>query len=316
MSIGFLGRGSAHSHRCHFIVNGTAGSTQRERVVSTLRIGLPQLKPVLHEPASVSELLKLIREIPSQEDVVLAGGDGTLQCALPALVETRRPVIILPLGTANDFAVQWGFTPDLLCVYEALRRRVVQRVDVIQCNNIYFATVGGLGVGAFLARDFNAIRRSSRVLKKIFQQIGTEVYTGFAAATIVGRRSYLREYRIETESDVRCGIFSNIFFCNQSRLGGDLQVAPDARATDGIADVLLLKGKTPVQLLLSLADLRFHRDARLSERITAQKISVQAMDGEPNLFFADGESFEMSHELEIIVHKEALCILTAGGNAG
>ena len=312
MSTAFLGRGHTLSHRCHFVVNGSAGSTQRERVVATLRIGLPQVNPIMHEPSTVPELLKLIRDIPAQEDLVIAGGDGTLQCALPSLIETQRPVMILPLGTANDLASHWGFTPDLLCIYESLRRRAIRKVDVIQCNDIYFSTVGGLGVGALLARDFNAIRSSSRALKKIFQQMGTEVYTGFAAATIVGRRSYLREYRIETEHDVRSGLFSNIFLCNQPKLGGDLMVAPNARASDGVLDVLLLKARTPLHLLMSLSDLRFHREARQSERLSVQSMTVHALDGAPNLFFADGESFELSNQLEIKVHRQALCLLTPG----
>lgn len=312
MSVGFLGRSSAGSHRCHFVVNGTAGNTQRQRVVATLRIGIPQINPVLHEPATVADLLKTIRELPAGEDLVLAGGDGTLQCALPALIETRRPVIILPLGTANDFASHWGFSPDLISVYESLQRRVVRFVDVIQCNDVYFATVGGLGVGGLLARDFNKIRRSSKLLKTVFQKIGTEVYTGFAAATIIGRRSYLREYRVETAHAVCSGMFSNIFICNQPKLGGDLLVAPQARATDGVAEVLLLKAQTPSQLLMSLADLRLQREARMSERMSADSFTVTALDEGPNLLFADGESFEMGCKLEIKMHTGALCVLTAG----
>src|SRR5262249_13346504 len=38
------------------------------------------------------------------ELVVLGGGDGTLSAGLPALVETGRPLGVLPLGTLNHFA--------------------------------------------------------------------------------------------------------------------------------------------------------------------------------------------------------------------
>jgi len=312
MSVGFGEHNSSLSCHCHFIVNGTAGNAQRERVIATLKLGLPQLSPTLHEPTTVNELRRLIRTLPTNEDVVVAGGDGTLQCALPALIETRRPIVVLPLGTANDFATQWGFTPDLICVYQALSRRVVKHVDIIQCNDHYFATVGGLGVGALLARDFNALRRSSRLIKKATQYTGTEIYTALAAATIIGRRSYLREYRIETESDVRSGMFSNIFICNQPRLGGDMVVAPRAKASDGLFDVLFLKAKEPLGLLLSLADLRLHREPRLSERLRTQEMTIRANDKRENLFFADGEALELSHELRIKVHVGALSILTAG----
>src|SRR3546814_2823070 len=42
------------------------------------------------------------RAAGSVDLVVLGGGDGTLNSAAPALVETGLPLGILPLGTAND----------------------------------------------------------------------------------------------------------------------------------------------------------------------------------------------------------------------
>lgn len=298
--------------RCHIVVNGSAGSVQRDRVADTLKIGLPQLSPTLHHPTSVAELQDLIRGIPIDEDLVIGGGDGTLQCAVPALMETQRPVVILPLGTANDFARHWGFTPDLLSLYYSLSRRVVKQVDVIQCNEVYFVTVGGLGVGAFLTRDFNFLRKQSRLLKRASQLAGTNIYTGLAAATILGRRSYLREYEIETDTEVRSGMFSNVFVCNQPRLGGDLVVSPRAIANDGLFDVLFLRGRTPQELMLSLASLRFHGEPKLSERVRIKSMKIRARDGRENLLFADGEAFQMKSELNFSVHHGALKILTAG----
>ncbi|MEN9825988.1 MAG: hypothetical protein RI953_1733 [Pseudomonadota bacterium] len=296
----------------HLVVNGSAGSAHRERVFAALKIGLPQLAPCIHEPATVFQLQTLIRSLPQREDLVIAGGDGTLQCALPTLLETQRPFVILPLGTANDFANHWGFTPDLLSIYHCLNRRVLRRADVIQCNDVYFATVGGLGVGSILTRDFNAMRRFSTLFKQASHLAGTNIYTGLAAATIVGRRSYLRKYEIETENEIRSGLYSNVFVCNQPRLGGDLLVAPQARTTDGLFDVLLLKGKTPYELLASLAKMRLRGEPMLSERVRAKEMVIRSLDGMGNLLFADGESFELASELRFKVHQQALNILTAG----
>ncbi|MFZ9519531.1 MAG: diacylglycerol/lipid kinase family protein [Silvanigrellaceae bacterium] len=296
----------------HLVVNGSAGSVHRERVFAALKIGLPQLEPKVHEPATVFQLQKLIRSLPTGEDLVIAGGDGTLQCALPTLVETQRPFVVLPLGTANDFATHWGFTPDLLSIYHCLNRRVLRRADVIQCNDVYFATVGGLGVGSYLTRDFNAMRRISPMFKKASHVAGTNIYTGLAAATIVGRRAYLRKYEIETDEGQRSGLYSNVFICNQPRLGGDLLVAPQARSMDGRFDVLLLKGKTPYELLASLAKMRMKGEPMLSERVKSSEMVIRALDGMGNLLFADGESFELESELRFKVHHQALHILTAG----
>src|SRR6185436_14985617 len=46
--------------------------------------------------------------------VVIAGGDGTLNAAAPALHETNLPFGILPMGTANDFARTIAIPNDLV----------------------------------------------------------------------------------------------------------------------------------------------------------------------------------------------------------
>lgn len=299
--------------KCHVVMNAAAGSAHRDRLGLALKAGLPRWPITLHAPDSVEAMQQLISDLPEDEDLVIAGGDGTLQCALPVLMRSRRPVVVLPLGTANDFAGHWGYSPDVLSLQSALTRRILREVDVIQCNDIYFVTVGGLGVGAFLTRDFNWMRRSSPVLKKISESVGSNIYTALAAATILGRKSYLREFQIETPSDVRTGVFSNIFLCNQARLGGDLLVAPEARTSDGVMDVLLLRGKTPTELLHSLACLRLNKEPMLSERLTTSEMIVRALDGKQLLLFADGESFEMGSEVRVRVHQCALSIFTSGG---
>lgn len=297
---------------CHVVMNASAGSAHRDRLALALRAGLPRWPITLHAPVSAEELLGVVRNIPMADDLVVAGGDGTLQCALPALMESKRPVVVLPLGTANDFATHWGYSADVLSLQRALSRRVLREVDVLQCNDIYFVTVGGIGVGAFLTRDFNKLRRASPVIKKMAESFGSNIYTALAAATIVGRKAYLRHLQIETPQGVRTGLFSNIFMCNQARLGGDLLVAPDARTSDGFMDVLFLRGESKFELIHSLACLRMNKEPFLSERITVSELTIKTLDNGNQLLFADGESFEMGSELRVKVHKAAISLLTTG----
>src|SRR5688572_11176204 len=57
------------------------------------------------EIAARDQIAAEIREDAADIDlVILGGGDGTLNAAAPALIETRLPLGVLPLGTANDLA--------------------------------------------------------------------------------------------------------------------------------------------------------------------------------------------------------------------
>ncbi len=46
----------------------------------------------------------ILRARHDVDSVIIGGGDGTLNAALPAILETDLPLGILPLGTANDLA--------------------------------------------------------------------------------------------------------------------------------------------------------------------------------------------------------------------
>lgn len=300
---------------CHVIMNPSAGRAHRERLAGALSRCLPSWPVILHAPGTPEEMQSLIRTVSVDEDLVIAGGDGTLQCALPALMDTQHPLVVLPLGTANDFARQWGYSADVLSVYRTLTRGTVKRVDVIQCNEIPFLTVGGLGVGALLTRDFNWLRQRSPALKRALESVGSEIYTALAAATILGRRSYLRNLEIEVNGTICAGQFSNVFICNQNRLGGQLSVAPNANTSDGLVDLLCLRGETPTELIHSLACLRWSIEPHLSERITGDEVKLRATDGKPLLMFADGESFVLSPEIKITVHRQAISLLTEYGTA-
>ncbi len=295
---------------CHVIINPVAGRAHRDRLALALKQCAPSWLVTLHAPSTPSEMRSVIRSVGTSEGLVIAGGDGTLQCALPALMETKHPLVVLPLGTANDFARHWGYTADVNAVFKVLGQGVLKEIDVIQCNEVPFLTVGGLGVGAFLTRDFNWLRRQSSRLKRALESVGPEIYTALAAATIVGRRSYLRHLEIEACGSVCSGLFSNVFICNQKRLGGQLCVAPYADTSDGLVDLLCLRADTPSELIHSLACLRMNKEPMLAERMTGTEMILRATDGKPLLMFADGETYVLSSEIKITVHKKAISLLT------
>ena len=55
------------------------------------------------------------------------GGDGTLNAAAPALVDTGLPLGVLPLGTANDFARTLSIPPDPVKAAEIIANGVTAR---------------------------------------------------------------------------------------------------------------------------------------------------------------------------------------------
>jgi diacylglycerol kinase (ATP) len=93
---------------------------------------------------------------PAIERVIVAGGDGTVNSTLPVLLRTRKPLGILPLGTANDFARTLDIPPDLDAAAEIIVRGSTRRVDIGVVNGRYFLNAAGIGFSTDLQRELPA----------------------------------------------------------------------------------------------------------------------------------------------------------------
>jgi YegS/Rv2252/BmrU family lipid kinase len=109
----------------------------------------------LHEESTYNaqHLQQKIREHRDAVDVVIiGGGDGTLNGAVDALVETDLPLGILPLGTANDLAATLGLPTAVSQACEVIAAGCTRRIDVGRVNDKHFLNEAGLGLSARLAR--------------------------------------------------------------------------------------------------------------------------------------------------------------------
>src|SRR5215510_9057024 len=88
---------------------------------SRAEVALPKLTEWFAENATAvvviaqkkKDMKRLLQEHgPAAGRIVIGGGDGTLSKALPLLLELNKPLAVLPLGTANDFARTIGLPAD------------------------------------------------------------------------------------------------------------------------------------------------------------------------------------------------------------
>lgn len=89
----------------------------------------------------------LIKRYQSEADVVVVGGgDGTINHTLPALVETKLPLVVFPMGTANLLARSLNINPGLDSLMATLKSGREKVIDLGMVNGIYFINVCGLGI--------------------------------------------------------------------------------------------------------------------------------------------------------------------------
>lgn len=191
-------------------------------------LGVDVLMGDVDEPGDIpAEIRARAAEV---DVIVLGGGDGTLNIAASAMIETSRPMAVLPLGTANDFARTLLIPADL----EGACRNVVEGVDhpidLGQCNDVYFVNVASIGLAV------RACEYRSDAAKKWLGPLG---YAANVFSAVRDTRPFGAEVVCEGRSERLHSI--QIAIGNGRYFGGGMAVSSDAALDDGRLDVYSLK---------------------------------------------------------------------------
>ena len=107
--------------------------------------------------ATSFDLLDNAISVMDESAVVAAGGDGTINLVVNALMRHKKdvPLGIIPAGTANDFAAYLKMPKDYKSAAEAIVSGRVMRADLGLANNKYFINVCGGGMLANVSQQID-----------------------------------------------------------------------------------------------------------------------------------------------------------------
>lgn len=171
--------------------------------------------------------------------LAVCGGDGTMKEVVTSLPDPPFPIALLPAGTANVLAREFGLPLDpIQAVITALEGRV-RRLDlgILEArSNHHFLLMAGVGFDAYTAASVHP------ALKKRL---------GLAAYYIAVARSLLT-YPFEDFQITAGGsewISTSCVIANAKGYGGGLRFNPQADMTDGKLDVLLIQRASRLEYL-------------------------------------------------------------------
>jgi YegS/Rv2252/BmrU family lipid kinase len=206
------------------------------------RKSLAQTVEVLHEldfelitiPVKSAEQLPLLvrKHKDSVDLVIVGGGDGTLNAVVDSLVETKLPLGILPLGTANDLARTLGIPLSIPEACRAIASGNLKYIDLGWVNGKHFFNVASLGL---------SVKITQKLSKGAKRRWGIFAY-GYTALQVIGQtRPFRAEIRVNEES-IKVKTLQ-IAIGNGRYYGGGMAIAQDATIDDRRLDLYSLEIK-------------------------------------------------------------------------
>ncbi len=202
----------------------------------------------LREVDSAEAMLEALNAYgPEVDRIIIGGGDGTISSTLPSLMELKKPLGVLPLGTANDFARTLSLPETPLEAAEVALGPRTHRIDVGLVNGHPFLNVASVGVATKVSKlQSKDLKRSLRVL-----------------SYAVSFREAIRDakpFRVSIEVDDHSywkGMVHQVSVGNGRFHGGGLLVAETAAIDDGQLNVYVVRPGTVLELVACVASLKF-----------------------------------------------------------
>lgn len=173
-------------------------------------------------------------------DVVVIGGDGTVNQVTNALRELPVRFGIIPLGSGNGLARAAGIPSKPQQSLALIFSGTSKKIDAFLINEQYSCMLSGIGFDAQVAHDFAT--KATRGLMMYTQQ---SILNYFKA----------HPYQFEIILD-NFSFFSDAFFisiANSNQFGNNFTIAPQASLHDGLLDIVIVqkmhKAKLPFAML-------------------------------------------------------------------
>ena len=174
--------------------------------------------------------------------VVSVGGDGTLREVFSGLEDTRTPVVVAPLGTANVLSLDLRLPRGAREIAAMALRGRTQDLDVARVNGALSFLVTGVGLDAAAVEEVERARR------------GPITKLAYVSAMARALRAYRRpSLSVELDGKRVEAPVGMLLASNVIHYGGCFRLSADRRLDDGLFEVYLFRDARPFALGLAAA---------------------------------------------------------------
>ena len=232
------------------------------------------------------------------EVLLVAGGDGMINSIGSELIDSTTCLGVIPSGSGNGFARHFNIPLDIGQATSALVGAESKSIDVGYADNQPFFVTCSLAWDAALVQVFD-----KSPLRGILPYIFAAVYEFFEYEP--------QPFEVVLDDKKAFQIEDPMLFtvANLTQYGAGAQIAPGAKADDGLLQLVILKQKDLPWIVPALGkffDGTFDQLRRIQTR-SFRKMTLRRRH--PGPMQLDGELTTSPAEMEIRVHPHALKVL-------
>jgi diacylglycerol kinase (ATP) len=205
-----------------------------------------------------SFLHSLIRE-QKITDIVIAGGDGTINRAVSSLMNLDINFGIIPCGSGNGLAHTAKIPKQPSGALDIIFNGKASAIDGFYINDRFACMLCGVGFDAKVAHDF-----------ALDSKRGLSTYVKLILKNFFPAKAYPFEIQLADRSFNTDAFFINI--ANSNQFGNNFTIAPKASLNDGLLDIVIATRQNKAGLFFQILKQVMSRNPlQKSEMVTGQK---------------------------------------------
>ena len=287
-------------------ISGTEGKTILLKKIKerTLQQNIPF--EIMHTNAE-ADYAFLKEKISTEKitDVIVCGGDGTVNQLANALLGVEVNIGIIPMGSGNGLAFAAKIPKKADRALDIIFKGTSQHIDAFYINGKFSCMLCGIGFDAQVAHDF--AKQSKR---------GLATYVKQSTKNFFKAKPYPFGLSVDGNEFTTEAFFISI--ANSNQFGNNFTIAPKASLSDGLLDIVVVNKMSKLRLIWSvirqvrMGQIRLYEDKKYHHNEIHYFQTRKLILFNPSMapLHIDGDPATTSDKFEIELINKAIRLLT------